>query len=72
MPGMGGAEVFEAIKSEKPDVKILLSSGYSINGKAQDILRRGCDGFLQKPFDLGGLSHKLREIIEAKRPSRPS
>jgi len=72
MPGMGGAEVFEAIKSEKPDVKILLSSGYSINGKAQDILRRGCDGFIQKPFDLGGLSHKLREIIEAKRPSRPS
>ena len=67
MPGMGGAEVFSTIKSEKPDIKVLLSSGYSMNGQAQEILRRGCDGFIQKPVDLSKLSNIVREILDAKR-----
>ena len=39
------------------------SSGYSINGQAAEILNCGCDGFIQKPFQLNELSYKLREII---------
>lgn len=45
-------------------VKVLLSSGYSLNGPAQNILDRGCKGFLQKPFDVSVLSEKLRSILE--------
>jgi two-component system cell cycle sensor histidine kinase/response regulator CckA len=64
MPGMGGGETYDALKGIKPDVKILLSSGYSIDGEASEILKRGCDGFIQKPFNIKSLSQKLRKIID--------
>jgi CheY-like chemotaxis protein len=63
MPGMGGGEVYERLKEIDPTVKVLLSSGYSIKEQAAEILNRGCDGFIQKPFKLNELSYKLREII---------
>ena len=63
MPGMGGGEVFDRLKEIDTDVKVLLSSGYSINGQAAEILNRGCDGFIQKPFKLNELSKKMRDII---------
>ena len=63
MPEMSGGETFEQLKAMDPDVKVLLSSGYSINGQAQEILDRGCSGFIQKPFRLEELSEKLEEIL---------
>jgi DNA-binding NarL/FixJ family response regulator len=47
-----------------PNVKVLLSSGYSINGQATEILNRGCNGFIQKPFRIDAFSQKLREILD--------
>jgi PAS domain S-box-containing protein len=63
MPTMGGGPTFDALKKVDPNIRVLLSSGYSLNGQAADILQRGCLGFIQKPFDLGTLSQKLREIL---------
>ena len=64
MPKMSGGEAFDRIKEIKPEVKVLLSSGYSINGQASEILNRGCNGFIQKPFNLQNLSKSLRTILE--------
>jgi CheY-like chemotaxis protein len=64
MPQMGGGETFDRIKKINPDVKVLLSSGYSMDGRASDILKRGCNGFIQKPFNLVDLSHTLRDILD--------
>jgi two-component system cell cycle sensor histidine kinase/response regulator CckA len=64
MPDMGGGEVFDRLKEIKPKVRVLLSSGYSMEGQAQEIMTRGCDGFIQKPFNMEQLSDKLREILE--------
>jgi CheY-like chemotaxis protein len=66
MPKMGGGETYDRIKKIKPDVKVLLSSGFSINGQASEILNRGCNGFIQKPFNLQNLSQNLRAILEAE------
>ena len=63
MPEMGGGETYDRLKEIDPDVKVLLSSGYSLGGQATEILNRGCDGFIQKPFSLKDLSQKLRQII---------
>ena len=63
MPGMGGGETFDRLKAIDPDIKVLLSSGYSINGQATDILRRGCDGFIQKPFKMNQLAEKVQRIL---------
>jgi CheY-like chemotaxis protein len=66
MPQMGGGETYDRLKEIKPDVKVLLSSGFSINGQASEILNRGCDGFIQKPFNLQNLSQNIRAILEGK------
>lgn len=65
MPVMGGSETFDRLKSEYPEVKVLLSSGYSVDGQASDILRRGCNGFIQKPFNLEQLARKISDILSA-------
>jgi PAS domain S-box-containing protein len=64
MPDMDGSETFDLLKEIDPDVKVLLASGYSIDGKAGEILERGCHGFIQKPFDLNNLSTVISEIVE--------
>jgi two-component system cell cycle sensor histidine kinase/response regulator CckA len=64
MPDMSGKEAYERLKKINPEVKVLLSSGYSIEGQATEILRRGCDGFIQKPFSMKEMSGKLSEILQ--------
>ena len=64
MPDMDGGETYDKLKKVNPDLKILLSSGYSIYGQATEILERGCDGFIQKPFDMRNMSQKIREILD--------
>ena len=66
MPDMNGQEAFDNLKKLNPSVKVLLSSGYSLNDQAQRILDSGCRGFIQKPFDAIKLSQKIRKIIDAK------
>jgi len=63
MPGMSGGETFDRLRNINQNIKVLLSSGYSLNGQATKILRRGCDGFIQKPFDLNQLAVKIGSII---------
>ncbi len=64
MPNMGGGEAYDRMKEINPDIKVLLSSGYGINGEASEILERGCDGFIQKPFKIKELSGRIRGILE--------
>jgi CheY-like chemotaxis protein/anti-sigma regulatory factor (Ser/Thr protein kinase) len=63
MPGISGGETFDRLREINPEIKVLLSSGYSIEGQAQEIMDRGCNGFLQKPFRLANLSRKVREML---------
>ena len=64
MPEIDGREVFNRIKEINPDIKVLLLSGQSLDEEADDILKRGCDGFIQKPFRTMELSKRLREILD--------
>ena len=63
MPGISGGETFDRLKEINPDIRVLLSSGYSIEGQARTIMDRGCNAFLQKPFQLEMLSRKVREVL---------
>ncbi|MCJ8499920.1 response regulator [Desulfatitalea alkaliphila] len=65
MPGMSGGELFVRLKSLNPAMKTLLCSGYSMNDTAREIMDKGCDGFLQKPFALSKLSETIQEILHA-------
>jgi CheY-like chemotaxis protein len=67
MPGLSGAETFDRLHEIDPGIRVLLSSGYSIDSQAREILARGCSDFIQKPYDLKELSRKLHAVIERRR-----
>ena len=64
MPGMDGETVFDALRATDPGVRVLLSSGYSRSGQADRIMKKGCNGFIQKPFNLMTLSRTIRDILD--------
>jgi len=63
MPRISGAETFDRLREIRPGVRVLLSSGYSIDGQAQKLLERGCRGFLQKPFHMEELSQRIQQVL---------
>jgi two-component system cell cycle sensor histidine kinase/response regulator CckA len=63
MPGMSGAETFDALRVINPDIKIILVTGYSFDGQAAAILEKGCNGFIQKPFRIADLSRIIRQVL---------
>ncbi len=63
MPDMGSSVSFDQLKKINPEAKIILSSGYSIDGKAAEIMSRGCKGFIQKPYTIEQLSMKVHSVI---------
>jgi CheY-like chemotaxis protein len=63
MPSMTASDAFDALRAVSPGVKVLLATGYSADGPAADLLARGCNGFIHKPFSLAGLSMKIRELL---------
>jgi two-component system cell cycle sensor histidine kinase/response regulator CckA len=66
MPRMGGGEAYDRMKEFNPNLKVLLSSGYSIDSQAKEILKRGCDGFIQKAFGMQELSQRIRDVLDKK------
>ena len=64
MPGMSGEETLRKLKEIRPDVKVILASGYSLNEQATRIMESGCRAFLQKPYNTGELSRTLREVLD--------
>ncbi|MBT3218570.1 MAG: response regulator, partial [Proteobacteria bacterium] len=65
MPDMGGSETFDALRDLDPEIRVLLTSGYSVDGEAKHILDRGCNGFIQKPFKMELLSQLLRQVLDS-------
>jgi DNA-binding NtrC family response regulator len=66
MPKKGGHETFLEMKALNPDVKAILSTGYSQSGKAQEILDSGVLGFIQKPYQVYSLLSKVRSVLDAR------
>jgi CheY-like chemotaxis protein len=64
MPEMNGKDTYDALKKINPEVKVLLVSGYSLNKQIEELMDKGCNGFIQKPFDILQLSQKLRKVLE--------
>ena len=63
MPDLDGRDTFAAMREINPDIRAILSSGYSINGKAQAILDEGVKAFVGKPFDQAELSEAVAYVL---------
>ena len=68
MPGLDGGKTFDLIRNMHSQMPVILSSGYAIDGQAEGILQRGCNGFIQKPFSITELAHKIRNVLDAVKP----
>ena len=66
LPDMGGGDTYDRLKEINPGIKVLLASGYDIDYQGRDIMERGCDGFIQKPFNMNELLEKVRGILTSK------
>jgi len=63
LPDMGGKDVFPLIMDARPNLKVIVCSGYAVDGPGQEILDAGAQDFIQKPFSLKTLSEKLKEVL---------
>jgi len=64
MPGMGAGDTCDELQAIDPAIKVLLSSGYGVDQQTSEVLKRGCRGFIQKPFSMQALSEKIGEILK--------
>ena len=71
MPRMTALELYRQLKAIFPDIKVLLISGYSLNRKVQELIREGCNGFLQKPFDIYKLSQQVDAVLKHDPAQQP-
>jgi PAS domain S-box-containing protein len=65
MPRMNGEETFEKIRTLDPDMRVLVSSGYSREAEIEKMMKKGCNDFILKPFDVAALSEKLNIVFNA-------
>jgi PAS domain S-box-containing protein len=65
MPGMDGVETFDKLKEVSPDLKVILSSGFSTSDQAAEMFADRCDGFLQKPYRIADLTSTIREVLDS-------
>ena len=65
MPCMSGPELFERMKEINPGVRVIVSSGYSQDQEGRRMLRHGCLGYLQKPYNLESLDHLVRNVLDS-------
>ena len=63
MPGMTGKEVFARLKEIDPNIKAILSSGYSLDEPGNKLMETGFRGFLQKPFGMKDLAGKIKDVL---------
>jgi len=63
MPGLSGEKTFDRLKKENPEIKVLLSTGYSMNRQASRMLKAGCIGIIHKPYNLKELARKIADAF---------
>ena len=64
MPGMGGRKCLQEIRKNNPSMKVLIASGYSMNGQLKQSMEEGAAGYIGKPYQINKLLHKVRDILD--------
>ena len=66
MPGMDGMEALKTIKSKKPELQIILLTGYATVEKTVEAMKVGATDFLEKPADIEALAEKIKKAKAEK------
>jgi two-component system, cell cycle sensor histidine kinase and response regulator CckA len=71
LPDLGGAAIYPLIRQHRPSAKIIVCSGYGLDGPTQELLDAGADGFIQKPYTLADIEETIRQVMPSRQPSGP-
>lgn len=66
MPVMSGIEAFPILRQARPDMAIIICSGYELDDEASALLEDGAAAFVQKPFDPGQMAATIRSVLDEK------
>jgi len=66
LPDMSGNAIYPFLMEARPNLKVIVFSGYAIDGPAEEILHAGAQDFLQKPFTIAELSEKLEKVLDGE------
>ncbi|MCJ7687526.1 MAG: response regulator, partial [Desulfobacteraceae bacterium] len=66
LPDIEGGKVYPLIMEARPDLKVIVFSGFAIEGPARKILEAGAQDFIQKPFSIATLSEKVKKVLDGK------
>jgi CheY-like chemotaxis protein len=64
MPGMGGKKCLEGLLQINPDVKVVIASGYSPEGRVKSFFEEGAKNFISKPFNMKEMLQVVREVLD--------
>ncbi|MDA8137547.1 MAG: response regulator [Desulfobacteraceae bacterium] len=65
LPDMDGLTIYPIARTHRPEAKVIVCSGYALDGPTQALMDVGADGFIQKPFSVERLAEKLNEALSA-------
>ena len=66
MPGMGGHKCLQELLKINPEVRVVIASGYSINGQVKQSMEAGAKGYVGKPYQLADLLNTVRAVLDEK------
>jgi FixJ family two-component response regulator len=70
MPVMSGEEALARLKNIRPDVPVVLSSGYEEPDATRRFTGKGLAGFIQKPYAAASLAEKIKIALESRAMAR--
>lgn len=63
LPDMDGSHIYPKLVDARPGIKVIVCSGFALDGPARQILESGAESFVQKPFTMAALSAVLKKIF---------
>jgi YesN/AraC family two-component response regulator len=63
MPKMSGLDLLQKLKEKRPDMPVVVISGYALDEEGNDILSSQADGFLNKPFKMSDIENLLNQVV---------
>ncbi len=64
LPDMDGSVIYPELKAARPDMKVVVCSGFALDGPASEMLEAGAESYIQKPFTVAALSAVLKKIFK--------
>jgi PAS domain S-box-containing protein len=62
LPDMGGIEVTQHIKKINPDIKVIAQTAYAMSNDREKFTKEGCDGYIEKPYDINKLFKTIQSV----------